>query len=51
MPGKTNIYAGSLDDNAQFKPSFAIFVRSRPPWDTSSAGLQCYETLPSDVSS
>ncbi len=46
MPGKTNIYAGSLDDPAQFQPTFAIFVRSRPPWDTSSAGLQCFETLP-----
>jgi hypothetical protein len=46
MPGKTNIYAGSLDDPAQFTPQFAIFVRSRPPWDRSSAGLQCFETLP-----
>ena len=46
IPGKTNIYAGSLDDSTQFQPTFAIFVRSRPPWDTSSAGLQCFETLP-----
>jgi len=46
MPGKTNIYAGSLDEPARFQPTFAIFVRSRPPWDTSSAGLQCFETLP-----
>jgi hypothetical protein len=46
IPGKTNIYAGSLDDSAQFVPTFAIFVRSRPPWDQSSAGLQCFETLP-----
>ncbi len=46
IPGKTNIYVGSLDDNTQFRPSFAIFVRSRPPWDTSSAELQCFETLP-----
>jgi hypothetical protein len=46
MPGKTNIYAGSLDDPAQFTPQFAIFVRDRPPWDLSSSGLQCFETLP-----
>ena len=39
MPSKTNVYAGSLDDNTRFKPTFAIFVRSRPPWDKSSAGL------------
>ena len=42
MPDKTNIYAGSLDDPARFTPHFAIFVRSRPPWDD----LQCFETLP-----
>jgi hypothetical protein len=46
LPGKTNIYAGSLDDNSQFEPTFAIFVRSRPPWDRSSQSLQCFETLP-----
>jgi hypothetical protein len=46
MPGKTNIYAGSLDDPALFTPQFAIFVRSRPPWDGSSSGLPCFETLP-----
>ena len=46
MPDRTNIYAGSLDDLAQFTPQFAIFVRSRPPWDDSSRDLVCYETLP-----
>ena len=46
MPGKTNIYAGTLDDLAQFTPQFAIFVRSRPPWDGSSRDLVCYEALP-----
>ena len=46
MPGMVNLYAGSLDDTAQFKPRIAIFVRSRPPWDTSSNGLECFETVP-----
>src|SRR5512139_4110451 len=36
MPGQINLYAGSLDDTSQFKPQIAIFVRSRPAWDTSS---------------
>ena len=47
MPGRLNLYAGSLDDTAQFKPTMAIFVRSRPPWDDSSRGLTCFETVPS----
>ena len=46
MPGMVNLYAGSLDDTAQFKPRIAIFVRSRPAWDTSSNGLECFETVP-----
>ena len=41
------IYAGSLDDTAQFSPQIAIFTRSRPAWDTSSNGLTCFETVPS----
>ena len=47
MPGRINLYAGSLDDTSQFKPQVAIFTRSRPPWDDSSRGLTCYETVPS----
>jgi len=46
MPGKINIYAGSLDDPARFEPQFAVFVRSRPPWDDSSRNLPCFETVP-----
>jgi hypothetical protein len=46
MPGQINLYAGSLDDPARFKPQMAIFVRSRPPWDDVSRGLVCYETVP-----
>ena len=47
MPGRINLYAGSLDDTSQFKPQVAIFTRSRPPWDDSSRGLTCFETVPS----
>ena len=46
MPGLINIYAGSLDDSARFKPTMAIFVRERPPWDDVSRNLTCFETLP-----
>src|ERR1700704_2461061 len=47
MPGEINLYAGSLDDLSWFKPTVAIFTRSRPAWDTSSKGLTCFETVPS----
>jgi len=47
MPGMINLYAGSLDDPAQFKPSMAIFVSERPPWDDVSRGLKCFATVPS----
>jgi hypothetical protein len=46
MPGLINLYAGSLDDPKQFKPTMAIFVSERPPWDDVSRGLTCYETVP-----
>jgi hypothetical protein len=46
MPGLINLYAGSLDDPVQFKPTMAIFVGERPPWDDVSRGLQCFETVP-----
>jgi hypothetical protein len=46
MPGLANLYAGSLDDTAQFKPQMAIFTCSRPAWDQSSRDLACFETLP-----
>ena len=46
IPGKINFYAGSLDDASLFEPTMAIFVRTRPPWDDSSRGLACYDTLP-----
>ena len=46
MPGLINVYAGSLDDPAEFKPKIAIFVSERPPWDDVSRGLQCFDTVP-----
>lgn len=46
MPGLINIYAGSLDDSARFKPTLAIFVSERPPWDDVSRNLTCYATVP-----
>jgi hypothetical protein len=47
IPGLLNLYAGSLDDPSQFKPTIAIFVSERPPWDDVSRDLKCFETLPS----
>jgi len=47
MPRMINVYAGSLDDPAQFKPRIAIFVSERPPWDDVSRNLQCFDTVPS----
>jgi hypothetical protein len=44
---RLNLYAGSLDDASQFKPTIAIFVRERPPWDDVSRDLECFETVPS----
>ncbi len=46
MPGRINLYAGSLDEPACFKPAIAIFVGERPAWDHSSDGLVCYDTVP-----
>jgi hypothetical protein len=46
MPGLLNIYAGSLDDSARFKPTMAIFVSEKPPWDDVSRNLTCFETVP-----
>jgi hypothetical protein len=47
IEGMVNLYAGSLDDPSQFKPTIAIFVSERPPWDDVSRDLQCFETVPS----
>jgi hypothetical protein len=46
MPGQINLYAGSLDQPVRFRPQIAVFVGERPPWDRSSDGLACYDTVP-----
>ena len=40
------IYAGSLDDPANFKPTMAIFGRDRPGWVPLPSGLTVFETMP-----
>jgi hypothetical protein len=40
------LYAGSLDDPAQFAPTAAIFTRGRPAWAMLPGHLRAYETLP-----
>lgn len=47
ISGRINLYAGSLDDPSQFKPTIAIFVSERPAWDDVSRELKCFETVPS----
>ena len=45
-PDRVNIAAGTLDDPTLIKPSFAIFCRSRVPWDSVAEGVVEYEALP-----
>ena len=40
------IYAGSLDDPSQFRPTLAIFVRDKPDWVAMPEGLTVFETMP-----
>ena len=40
------VYAGSLDDPAQFRPTLAIFNRDRPVWTTIPDGLVVHDTMP-----
>ena len=40
------IYAGSLDDPSAFRPTAAIFARSRAPCFVIPPGLKVYDTLP-----
>lgn len=40
------IYAGSLDDPSLFRPTIAIFGRSRPDWVAMPPGLTVFETMP-----
>jgi hypothetical protein len=41
-----NIYAGTLDDRSLFRPTIAIFARSRPDWAIIPPGLKVFEALP-----
>jgi len=45
-PGGNTLYAGSLDDVTLFRPTLAIFTRSRPAWMPLPPGLACFETMP-----
>lgn len=40
------IYAGTLDDPAQFEPRMAIFTRGKPGWALIPPGLTVYERGP-----
>ena len=40
------IYAGSLDDPSSFRPTVAIFTRSRPVWAVIPADLTVFEAMP-----
>ena len=41
-----NVYAGSLDDPAQFVPRIAIFTRDKPHWADIPPGVTRFETMP-----
>ncbi len=47
-PGMANVYAGTLDDTALFRPTDAIFTRTRPPWDCISGDLREYAGHPAE---
>jgi hypothetical protein len=38
-----NIYAGSLDEPSRFRPTIAVFTRSRPPWALLPPDLKAFE--------
>lgn len=38
-----NIYAGSLDDPAGFRPTIAVFTRGRPDWAVVPEGMKVFE--------
>lgn len=40
------VYAGSLDDQALFKPTMAIFTRDKPDWLPLPPGLKTFATMP-----
>jgi hypothetical protein len=40
------IYAGSLDDPAQFEPTIALFNARRPAWVCAPAQIQAFDAMP-----
>jgi hypothetical protein len=46
VSGDYNIYAGTLDDLSLFRPTVAVFTRSRPAWSPIPPGLKTFDTLP-----
>ena len=45
-PNGNTIYAGTLDDTAQFKPVMAIMTKFKPDWVVLPEGLTIYEGMP-----
>jgi hypothetical protein len=45
--GMMSVYAGTLDDTAQFKPTAAVCTRSRPAWDHIRGDFREFAALPS----
>ena len=41
-----NLYAGSLDEPALFRPTVAIFARGKPDWAPIPDGLKVFAGLP-----
>ena len=44
--GDINLYIGTLDDPSVFKPTLAIFTRSRASWDSEKNGIPTFAALP-----
>lgn len=45
-PNGNTIYAGTLDDTAQFKPTMAIMTKFKPDWVILPEGLTLFEGMP-----
>jgi hypothetical protein len=44
--GTINLYIGTLDDPSVFRPTAAIFTRSRPDWDKRTNDIPNHTALP-----
>jgi hypothetical protein len=45
-PRMNTIYAGTLDDTSQFKPTMAIMTKFKPDWVILPPGLTMFEDMP-----